>query len=359
MSIYIAVLFLVFISIFINYDSSKKRKKLFLITSFFILTVIAMLRSWEVGVDTEQYYRNFGYITYLDWSQSDVLRYEIGFFALCKVLSYFSNDPYILIMVSSLIIIPSIGRFIYKYSENVALSTFLYITLNAYFFNMTGMRQSLAIVFIVYGFDYLVEEKYIRYFIFIVIASLFHSSALFLISLIFIRKMAYTRNSYIKTIFIIGICFVFYKYLFRIAVLILGKYAGYEESVFGGSNYLGSLFQFLIGMIFYSVCHYLYFIRTQNKSVNSKINMMALRLFSLAICFQALAMKMNILGRMVPYFWIFGILAIPNTIFNCKIKRRKEWILCIITLSFVYWFIIAKFRPEWHGVIPYAPFFNK
>lgn len=358
MSIYIAVLFWVFISIFMNYDRSKKRKKMFVIISFFILTVIAMLRSWQVGVDTAQYYRNFGYITYLDWSQSDILRYESGFFALCKILSYISKDPHILIMVSSLIIIPSVGRFIYKYSENVALSTFLYITLNTYFFHMTGMRQSLAIAFIIYGFEYLVKDKYLKYLIFVVVASLFHSSALFLISLIFIKKMYYYKKSYIRTIIIMGTCFVFYKYLFRVAVLILGKYAAYEESVFGESNYFGALFQFLIGFILYSVCHYLYFIKKQKTLLNSKITMIALRGFSLAVCFQALAMRMNIFGRMTSYFWIFGIIAIPNSISNLEVKRKKEWILVIATISFLYWFIIAKYRPEWHGVIPYISFFE-
>lgn len=357
MSIYVAILFWIFISIFINFDSSKRRKKIFVIITFTALTIISMLRSWQVGVDTEQYYRNFRYITYLDWTQYDILRYEFGFFALSKVLSYFSINPYILIRVSSLIIIPSVGYFIYRYSKNVVISTFLYITLNAYSFNMTGMRQSLAIVFILYGFDSLINEKYGKYIIFIMIASLFHSSAIVLIVLIFIIKIPYNKNSYRKNIFIIGICFIFYKYLFLVATSILGKYSGYEDSVYGASNYFGAVFQFSIGIIFYSICHYLYFSKVRREEFDSKITMTALRLFSLATYFQALAIRMNILGRMTPYFWIFGIIAIPNTVSNLKIRRRKEWILAIIIISFLYWFIIAKYRPEWHKVIPYIPFF--
>lgn len=353
MIIYISILFFIFINIFVDYNKYKTQKKLFIIIFFSILTIMAMIRSWKVGVDTAQYYRNFNYIVNLDWNEYNSIRYEFGFFALCKILSYFSKDPHILISVTSLIIIPSIGYHIYKYSENIAMSTFLYITLNLYFFHMTGMRQSLASIFILYGFNYLNDEKYIKYIFFTIIATLFHSSAIIMISLVFLKKLNYNNKTYTRTIFIIVICFIFYKSLFSAATIFLDKYSGYSDSVFGVSNYFGALFQFFIGIILYTTVHYLYF----NKKKNKEINLFTLRLFSLAVCFQALAMRMNILGRMTPYFWMFGIVAIPNILHNLKIKR-KQWIFFIVIISFVYWFIIASYRPEWHGIIPYSTFLN-
>lgn len=360
MSIYICILFLIFIGILINVDSNVKNKKWFVIITFSMLTIIAMLRSWSVGVDTEQYYRNFQVIESLEWSQVDILRYEPGYFYFCKILSYINKDPHILIIISSIIIIPSVGRIIYKYSKNVALSTFLYITLNAYFFQLTGMRQALAIAIILYGIDFLIQKKYFKFLLIILLASTFHSSAIFLSILILIGKFSYKRNTYIRTIIVALIGFIFYKQLFRIATSILVKYAGYEDSIYGVSNYFGAVFQFLVGFILYSMCHYLIFKLKEKREMNNLgIGKISIRSFSIAVCLQIITMQMNILGRMVPYFWIFSIIAIPEAVYNIKGRKRKEWILCIVLFTFIYWIIIATTRPEWHGVIPYRTLFKE
>lgn len=359
MSIFILVLFFIFIVMLVNIDRNIKNRKWFVLITFSILTSIAMIRSWTVGVDTEQYYRNFQIIASLGWDQVDVLRYEPGYFYLNKILSCISKDPHILIIVSSIIIIPSVGRIIYKYSKNVALSTFLYITLNAYFFQLTGMRQALAIAVILYGIDFFEKQKYLKFILVIILACMFHSSAIFLSVLILLQKMKYTKKTYINSLIVAIIGFIFYKQIFRIASLVIDKYAGYEESVYAASNYFGALFQFLVGFILYSVCHYLIFKMKENKKIEeSEVGKISLRCLSVAVCIQLITMKMNILGRMTPYFWIFSIIAVPEALSYIKSKRRKEWILGIALFTFIYWLIIATMRPEWHGIIPYSTLFK-
>ena len=73
-----------------------------------------------------------------------------------------------------------------------------------------------------------------------------------------------------------------------------------------------------------------------------------------------MAMKMNIIGRMNQYFWIYSIILVPNMVKGEK--RSKDRLLLyfgIILMSSVYWIIIAVFRPEWNGAIPYMPFWDK
>lgn len=355
MQIYILLLFILFTCVLIGFDNTK-RKKIFMIIIFSILTLIAMLRSWKVGVDTEQYYRNFTVIANLGWDEVDVLRYESGYFYLCKILSCISKDPHILIIISSFIIIPSVGRFIYKYSSNVALSTFIYITLNIYFFHLTGMRQSLAIAILLYGIDFLLERKNFKFMLIVIIASLFHSSAVILIVLIWINKLKYGRKTYFNTIFTAIIGFIFYKPVFGIISQILPKYQGYITSTFGESNYFGALLQFIVGLTVYTFCNKFYFFKDNEKQNN--ISRLALRCVSITVCLQAMTMRMNIIGRMSPYFWIFSIIAFPDAIKSIKSKNKSEWILIVLFVLFLYWLIIGIYRPEWNGVIPYYTLFR-
>lgn len=359
MLIYIFILLVIINSMLLNIDINKKVRKQYVIIIFMILTAIAMFRSYKVGVDTLQYYRNFNIIANLNWSDVDILRYEPGYFYFCKVLSEISKDPHILIMVSSLIIIPSVGRFIYKYSKNVALSIFLYITLNIYFFHLTGMRQSIAIAILLYGIGFLIEGKYIKYSLVVILAAQFHSSAIFLLCMILIRKSSCGKKTYIRMLIISLLGFVFYNQIFKLASILITKYEGYADSIFGESNYFGALLMFLVYFIIYSICQiYQFRGRSQYKFEDNVIGKIAFRSLSIAVCLQVITMRMNIIGRMVPYFIIFAIIAVPDAISRVKSKKFIVSILIIVMLLFTYWLVIGLFRPEWNGAIPYLTIFN-
>ena len=162
MFIYVLIIMVILFSIPLKVDRNNALKKKWIIVIFGTLTIISALRSYSVGVDSIQYKEAFDKIVKLDFSQSNFLRYEIGFFSFVKTLSLLSDSPQILFIVSSFIIIPSIGIFIYKYSKNVAFSSLLYILFNIFFFHMTGMRQSLALVLLLFAYDNLVKSNTTR-----------------------------------------------------------------------------------------------------------------------------------------------------------------------------------------------------
>ncbi len=84
MAVYLMLILAVFASLFLKIDDRRQKQRWYIIIIFTSLTLIAMIRSWSVGVDTLQYYRNFSVIAQLDWKQIDLLRYEPGFFYFCK-----------------------------------------------------------------------------------------------------------------------------------------------------------------------------------------------------------------------------------------------------------------------------------
>lgn len=361
MIIYLFLIIVVLLSLFFNIDKIDKLKKIWIIIIFFILTVISAIRSVNVGVDTIQYYDAFKKISLLSFNQSMNTRYEIGFFYLVKLISCITSNPQIFLAIISFFIIPCIGRFIYKNSQNVVFSTLLYVLFNIYFFNLTGMRQSLALVFLLKAYEYIKSDNTKKFIIYTVIASLFHSSAIIFLILLALKKIKYKKKYYFLTIFISIVAFIFLKPIFIAIANIIGKYSGYIDSKdFGVSNYFGSLFQFLLTFAVYSFCIFMYFANSKKQKNNSHNYFdIGLWLLSLNVICQFMAMKMNIIGRMNQYFWIYSIILIPNLILLEK-KSKKRMLLCvtIIFLALLYWFIVGIYRPEWNGAIPYSTFFS-
>ena len=195
----------------------------------------------------------------------------------------------------------------------------------------------------------------------VLLASSFHSSAILFLICPLIKKVRYNKYTYIITILISIIFFIFFKSVFLGITEMMGKYGSYIDSKeFGVSNYFGAFFQFLLTFVIYTFCHFKYvkqrnIIKTEKYNI-TKIN---LTLLSLDVICQIMAMKMNIIGRMHQYFWIYSIILIPNIVCNQKnAKKRLMLYIGITFLSFIYWLIIAIYRPEWDGAIPYIPFWK-
>lgn len=361
MIIYVLIIIFALCFLLLRIDRNAKHKKIWLVVFFSILTIVSALRSYKVGVDSIQYNEAFNIISNLDFNQTNILRYETGFFYLVKLISLISENAQILFIITSLIIIPSIGLFIYRYSKNVVFSSLLYILFNIYFFHLTGMRQSLALVLILYAYNYAIKGKNIRFIILVILSTFFHSSAIIFIFYPIIKRFTYKRSTYISYIVISILSFIFLKSLFINITQILGKYGGYIDSKdFGVSNYFGALFQYLLTLSVYTFCHFKYKKNSNNKCTDEdeKIKSMLQLLGLDAIC-QIMAMKMNIIGRMHHYFWIYSIILIPNIIsLEKKAKNRLLMYIFILVLAIIYWLTIAIYRPEWNGAIPYIPFWK-
>lgn len=112
---------------------------------------------------------------------------------LCRLRS---PDPYALIMITALIAVIPTVFIIYKYSCPYELGIALYVLTSYYSFSMNGIRQYAAAGILILGTKYLLSEKFsdfFKYLIFVLIAWLFHSSALIMIPIYFIvRRRSWT-----------------------------------------------------------------------------------------------------------------------------------------------------------------------
>jgi hypothetical protein len=99
MIIYIfMILYIGIFGLLFDIDKNYKIKQIYLFIFFGVIAIISSLRAYTIGVDTAQFYNAYKLISYTDWDYLDLFRYEYGFTVLCKILSYISKDPQMLLI---------------------------------------------------------------------------------------------------------------------------------------------------------------------------------------------------------------------------------------------------------------------
>lgn len=110
-----------------------------------------------------------------------------GFDILQILFKHFISDDYTVWF--AFIAVFSAGAIIklyYQHSMNFAMSAFLFVASGTFTWFMNGTRQFLAVCLIMYGFNYLVDRKAIRFIILVLIATTIHASAIVWIPAYFI-----------------------------------------------------------------------------------------------------------------------------------------------------------------------------
>jgi hypothetical protein len=362
MGIYLALLLVIIaMGAIIQPDKSRAAKKWYVILVFAIITVMAALRSSSVGVDTAMFCRSYTTIGVMSWEYADVSRYELGFYVLCKLLNYISSDPQLLLIASSLLVYPSAAFFIYRNSNNVVGSVFLFCTLVLFFSYMNVMRQAIAIAIVLLSFEVcLKKDRRILFVLGVILASLFHQSALLCLILIPLHKTRFTRRSLLIYGLIFVAAIIFYRQFFNVFSWILGSYSGYISSQYAVSNYFGALIRDVFYIFLFLICISILIPVQKEKAILSARNRNTdffMHMAALTIICLTFGMQMEILARAGLYFSIFYVLLIPEAISaleNKRIKMVSYYFLYLSTL--LYFIVISIFRPEWYGAIPYSAF---
>ncbi len=356
-------------------NETKLRQKVYLLFVFLMLATVASLRAYTVGMDTIQYYTNYEVIAKMDWQAHTDIRYEFGYFALCKILNYISPDPQLLIIVTSCFICFSVGFFLYKNSNDVIFSSFLFITLNIFAFYLTAMRQALAISIILLGIGLLKKPKFRNiafYILIILLAMQFHNSAAIMIIPIFFVKIKYTNTSFLVTLIVTAAMFVVAPLIWQLMLKVFPSYAGYTDSEYADSNYFAAaintvicLVMLFFGLLFSNKNNRLQAGNKQTVAAYGNNHKLVLSydftayLLTFALAFLTISMRMTLLARFSSYFTAYYIIWIPNITAEMTNQKDKTFITFLtMVFTMAFFMVIALFRPEWHSVIPYQFFWE-
>ena len=351
-------------------NDTKPTKKFFLIYVCMVLIIISAIRSVDVGNDTLQYWRAFTRISELPVKDLWTTRYEPGFVILCYLLGLISDNPQILLVVTSFIIFIPFFIFFYRNSEDVVLSSYLFVSLSMFGLYLSMMRQAIAIAIILMGLEFFYKKKkYFIFFLFCLLAWQFHNSALIAsVILLYPLIRKWTIKKIGVAIALIPVIFVLANWFFEIFAGVFG-YLGYADSQFFESNYFAAVIKGLMNAA------YLWLLvacggvskEPLKRGIDGKISVVdennlffdtfLITIFFVQLFFLVCGIRIVIMERVGYYYSVFALIIIPRAIKNSFAKRDRFIIsYFIIVVTFLYWIIVAFLRPKWLGVVPYSIF---
>ncbi|WP_053373003.1 EpsG family protein [Paenibacillus sp. FJAT-27812] len=314
-------------------DAFNNRRSIFIIIALIQMYLILALKNISVGTDTINYYLGFSIIRDLDWIEvfdlgrnNLVFNYERGFILLTKIISIFTDDFQVYYGVLYFIIMFLIYKFIKKYAIMPFLSIYLFISLGFYNFTFSGIRQAIAISVILFSYKYIINRKIVKFSICVIIAALFHKSAIIFLPAYFLYFFTITPIIAILYFVILIVLFIFRIEIFHLITPLVG----YEESIETTNAYtllIILLLTFTIGLFFYN--------KVIRKNENNKVIFNLIAIASLLM----ISTTISSVGlRAANYYYIFIILFIPNIIssFNNRSTRILAVLFSIILTIIFY-----------------------
>lgn len=296
-------------------------KRFFLAVCLVQLTLIIGLRD-GVGADFYSYLKIYNYIDGIWQYQYRYRSVEFGYELLNKICTLvgipFWGLNLIIAFITNYFLIKAIQEFHY----NPYLSIFLYISLFFFYHSMNQVRQGMAMTIGLYALSQLSKKKNKKFFIFLILAELFHIVAITYLPLFFLSKLKIKRIVICQYVFITIITIIFWESFAHI--ISMTRYADFVNSIFDIKLTLNTIVNLVVRIVLAvfalkNIKKYLKFCVTE-----CEYNIMC-HMILLSIVFQMLTtFCSSFLGRVTtPYFMIY-IIVFPAIIDNMYEKSKKN-----------------------------------
>lgn len=341
-----------------------RRKKIIVTLSSLAIYLLCVLKSTNVGIDIPGYESAYYQAGKYKWLDTSYIYFEHGYIFLEKLFFSlgFSFQTF-LFVVYAVIFIP-VALFIYRYSKNITLSFIIYICYQTLVFNLSGLRQSIAISICLCAYMIL-DKKNVKYtilfFLIVILASQFHRSAILFLLAYFARRVKIDIG-FIVGLLAVTICTI----LFRDEIVsITNKYTGIYQAP--KEMTLGGNFLFLVTVS--SILLLLYATRNTSESTrepkvekvplaNEKKAVMSdtIKMLIFSVVLQLIFNGSNVL-RVSNYFSLFMVLALPDLCSYFDLESRRMLFIAIVIFMIILFYAqtlkIAQFN-----CVPYTFFWQ-
>lgn len=342
----------------INYINEKyfiKKNKILeciflMIISIFLLCIIAGVRDITVGTDITVYVTRLmtvvesspNIIDYLISSESDI------FFSLIIFLGFKLGDiNTVLFIIELMVVIPI---YIYAYLEKNEKSftlVNLVFFLTMYCVSLNFMRQSIAMAFCILSYHFFDCKKEKKAFLLIMVAMLFHKTAVIFVGIFFINYLIKNNIKY-RSINIILIIFgSLLVCQFMENIVALSSYSDYLDR----ANQTFSLGSIIKKLFWFAICLPCLMVNRRNQEYHTNIILCAIYTF-IAVIFTAMSFSIPGTGRLAYYFtnlsYFILLFEIPKSF------RKKNIILLILIIIIIFsWWSMTAVDNDTSGVYPY------
>ena len=297
-------------------------------TSVLVLILILGLRAPNMGIDLPGYLASYDFIGMQSWkwifNLRHYLNYEKGFVVwmkICHTIS--SNEQFFLFMCAALSIYP-LSKMWINGSRNTLLSIIVFLGTPIFLIFFSALRQGMAIGFIGIAYTKIQNKKPLQFLAFVILASLFHTSAIVFIIAYPIYWIKLGKATAAASVALLPVLFVFRVPLFTLLTKIFytNAHADYNNAV--------TLFAFL--SIIYTFC-----VIVRNKG-NDNFNGLA-NLFFVGCAIQSMGGVYSSVLRLAHYYLLGLTLLLPELV--KVLKEHQDRRLATLITFFIYLVFIA------------------
>lgn len=309
------------------------------------------LRDFSVGTDTMYYVNVYKGFQSSEYNAYLFTHYEPGFQALYNILDFFHADSQILIAIISAVIMLGFAKFIYDYSIDVGFSTFIFAT--ALMPNsMNIIRQYMALAIAIQSYGYILQKKYIKASIIILVASLFHATSL----LLFIPVALYIFKNWKLSITVLltsSIGFAFLgNQIVRYFLVLFGR-SFYTSEAFISNRFFRMT---TLLTVFYATLLLYYFINNMVEESNKQQLRLLTSIAVVNLDFGVLYLWFEFMSRIIELFNTFLLLSFPILVSYAKVRYRK--VLKLLLQCLLIFLMVMTIYNSGSGVEEYKFFFS-
>ena len=263
-------------------------------------------------------------------------------------------------MVCALVTVLTYHWFLRKYTTDIWLSVFYFITMGVYTFTMAAIKQTMAVAFLVIATDAAIEKKWIKYAFFMVIAELFHPYAFIYLVVPFLAFRPWSQYTSLLLAGTLVMALSLSRFMGAIGDLTDAMGFGYAEDEFLGAGV--NIFRVMVvwvPLVLSYICrgqlHY-----SQNRVQNMIIN---LSMMNSVIMFIGLFGTANYFARLANYFLIFQCIALPMILqqFTASSERQLRLLSEVGFLGYFYYgtnVVYGRFEND-YAFMSVADFFGQ
>ena len=359
----------------LNYEGGNvvRKNPRYLAVLCLLLTLMSGLQ-YRMGADVISYMKEYTLYN-VDYSWEYLSGFDIRqpLWVLLNVLCKTITEDFLLLKIIQAIFVNIVFfRFYNKYSATPFLSTFLYFIILFLPLNFNELRQSVAISVFLLAYDFLIREKYLKYYLLVIVAYLFHESAM-IVAVFPLAKFFSLKEKTLLRIYFLLVLGVIIAFSFKDSILslMLGLLLStgdsglitigeryFDSSLFGGFEM--TIFGMIERVVFIVFYMWILFFNISKGLVKNRYESFAFVMYLI----------LYILNSVFPIFYRFGefyspffILLSANMIYHVAKSFQPRFVgkMAIFFMLFFFAFISNKFlfNKAYYGekpIVQYYPY---
>ena len=356
MWLYLLIFFIPVFS-YLSFNPGRNQHSSFLFLFLLGLSLFVGFSDMFGGYDRYIYgeiFDNIADITTMKGKYSESLYYnfynsEFGYTFLNVLISFFTENRYIFILIITLIIYICLFISLRKYTENYPLAVVLFMGL-WFFFTFTYLRQVLAATIVWLSIQYVIERKLWKFLVVFLIGFSMHNSAIIFFPLYFIPLRKFSPK------LIVGV--MLFLLLLGLSPLPNSLFEVYESSSIverhAEYNASGDLrIPYILEAFFF-----LYLILKSYKYIPADKSHVVLLNMALIFCGILLLFVRSENGGRLSWYYMIGIIATITSICTYKTNIQNKIPLFLIGLSLFLYIRIYTGWQVYLNLYPYKTFFT-